>query len=66
MKYPKLSYKILQRNKYFNFQRKEKIKLINSQKELLKILAQGYTLNEIAKIFNCSSDNIKKRTKNII
>ena len=66
MKYPKLNYKILQRDKYFNFQQKEKIKLINSQKELLKILAQGYTLNEIAKIFNCSRDNIKKRTKNII
>ena len=59
------NYKILEREKYLNFQQNEKIKLINSQKELLKILAQGYTLNEIAKIFNCSHDNIKKRTKRL-
>lgn len=37
-------------------------KVINSQKQLLSLLAKGNTLEEIATILNCTKDNIKKRT----
>ena len=38
------------------------IRLVKSQLELLLLLAKGFTLKEIAKNSNCTTDNIKKRT----
>lgn len=37
-------------------------KVIDSQKQLLFLLAKGNTLEEIATMLNCTKDNIKKRT----
>lgn len=44
-------------------QKQHKIKLINSQLELLKMLASGKTLKEISTIMNKSYYNIQKRTQ---
>lgn len=66
MKYLKFNYGKFKRRISFNFEKQENIKLISSQKELLKILAKGNTLKEIAGSFNCSTNNIKKRTKRSI
>ncbi|MCM1004139.1 MAG: LuxR C-terminal-related transcriptional regulator [Candidatus Gastranaerophilales bacterium] len=52
---------------YFNkvyFQSKP-IEVIKSQKELLLLLAKGYTLQKIAEILNKNYYNIQKRTQNL-
>lgn len=65
MSYLKFNYRKFKKIISLNLEKKENIKLINSQKELLKILAKGNTLKEIAISINCSTDNIKKRTKKL-
>lgn len=48
---------------YYYPQKDKKLHLIKSQIELLKLLACGYTLNEIANLTQKTYDNIKKRTQ---
>ena len=61
-KYKKISKRILNTYSKKEEETPPSIKLVKSQFELLLLLAKGFTLKEIAKNSNCTTDNIKKRT----
>lgn len=56
-------------NKLYEEQEKQKkkqeLRLVKSQLELLKLLASGLTIQEIATKLNKKYENIKKRTQNL-
>lgn len=45
------------------FKNSEKIKITKKQEELIRLLAKGFTIKEIADILNLSYYNIQKRTQ---